>query len=123
MIGHSVTISLGEPWDFPHNPIEAVIEKSQVITVSSNEGEKYYEQLLVRSKKPFAYENMKSEFFLVSPRYVGERISNLQENGELTVGMHRITELRAHSDNPFTEKPLRGDEKSWAGIGIVKLCT
>ena len=123
MIGQSIIVSLGEPWDFPHNPIKATIKKTVVVSIDAENGENIDEKILIKADKPFVHENIKSEYFIASPRYVGERISQLITKGELTIGMHRISELRANSDNPFTEKEIKGDDKSWGGIGSFKLCT
>ena len=123
MIGNTIIVSLGEPWDFEHNPIKAIIVKTQTVTIAAKRGEKISEQILIKANKAFVQNNMKSEYFIAAPRYVGERISELITNGELVIAMHRITELRAESENPFTEKSIRGDEKSWGGIGSFKLCT
>ncbi len=123
MIGQSIVVSLGEPWDFPHNPINATIEKTYVVTITTKKGDKIDEKILIRAKKPLVYDNLKSEYFIASPRYVGEQISELITKGVLIITMHRIPELRAKSDNPFTEKEIKGDDKSWGGVGSFKLCT
>ena len=123
LVGRRCMFTLGEPWDFPHNPFEAILELSFLQTIGKQKTEISREELLIRATKPFVHENLKSEYFRMAPRYGGEGLSQLGEAGELIITLTRITELRAKSENPFTEKMIPGDEKWRGGIGSAKLCT
>ena len=123
VIGKKVSISLGEPWDFPHNPIMGIVRKSYTTVLTSEQSDKTSESLLIQAVKPFAFQDLKNEYFIASPRYVGETINDLLSKGELTIGMHRIPEEMARVDNPFDLKPSFGTPQSWGGIGSIKIET
>ena len=123
VVGKKVAISLGEPWDFPHNPIEGIIRKSYATVLSSEQGDKINESILIQAIKPFGFHNLKNEYFIASPRYVGETVHDLVTKGELMIGIYRIPEETAQADNPFEHQPCFGIPQSWGGIGIIKLET
>ena len=110
--GKRFRMGIGEPWEASEEL--AGRELVGVITDGGTTVNKYYgnreECLVARLDESFEYDGIICQYFVISPRYQGSRMSRLLDGEQLTCGVIRVTEEHAKSEE-------RLDTSWWRGGG------
>lgn len=106
LLGRRVKIIVSDPWEF-----EAETGSGALWAKIYQVGEK--DSLLLQIESPIKYKNTVCEYFVASPRLVGEVISSVQSDVGMFSSLTLIPPDRIKSENPFDLSWWRG------GIGLI----
>jgi hypothetical protein len=125
LVDMEVTLYVSEPWDFGTEvgvgPFPVVIEQVSIRFHAYSQKIYQHESLLLRLKSPFAYQNLKCEFLLASPRHEGHDLQKFVLGDPVSFNFLRIPSLRAQSDDPFSsESKWRGSQDGFVLIGSIE---
>lgn len=124
LINLNVKVSVGEPWNFgdgkESNPFEAVIKQVSVRLHFIEDKIKLKESVLLRATHPFAYNNLKCEYFLASPRHVGIGLQAFISGENVSFNFLRISSEQAFCDYPFDVSNGKLNDKHFGLIGSLK---
>lgn len=120
LVGKSAEIQVSDPWDFctdiARTSITASIEQLSIQISGKCDNTSYTESLLLRIAKPFAYQNLKYEYIIASPRHTDKGLGDLMNHESVPFNYLRISSDQAVSENPFlSEKKWRGGPEAFIG--------
>ncbi|MCP4372051.1 MAG: hypothetical protein GY797_28625 [Deltaproteobacteria bacterium] len=104
LIKMCVNVKLSEPWDLGEarnwEPFEGVIINENFEGIESS--------IIIQLKASFEYKNVKCEYFVASPRYVGDSFEALIKSKSVVSGLTRIPPEQISASDPFDLSWWRG---------------
>jgi hypothetical protein len=104
LLHHAVLLKISDPWELGESlgwePLSG-----KIIAVDHD---KRPSAVLVKLDKPVRFRNENGEFFVGSPRHVGDQIVDLGKGIPLFCGFTRISPEQAQSDGAFDLSRWRG---------------
>jgi hypothetical protein len=105
----AIVLKISDPWDLGESlgwqPLPGSI-------ISVNE-EKNPSAVLVKLDAPFQFRTYDCQFFIASPRHLGDQLDQVARGMPLFCGLTRISTEEARSANPFDLSRWRG------GVAII----
>ena len=111
LVGRSVTIVMGDPWDLGESiswrPLHCTVVREGVRPGSGFGRPR--KAILLRLKEPFTFDGVRYEYLQGSPRYVGSSLADLWKDGtEVDCGFKRIPLDRLDVQPPLDLSWWRG---------------